>query len=133
MKSYVLRLRKGDEAIKKIGHFCDSKNITSAWFSGLGAASSANLSIYDLSKKDYILREFSGKLEVLNLLGNVGKLDGKTTVHCHATLSDETFSAFGGHLNSLIVAATCEIILHQLDIKLTRKFDKGIGLNLLEL
>jgi len=133
MKSHVLRLRKGEEVVKSLIDFCDSKNISSAWFSGLGAASSANLSIYDLAKKEYILREFSGKLEILNLLGNVGKLGGKTTAHCHATLSDETFAAFGGHANSLIVAATCEIILHQLDIKLKRKFDEGIGLNLLEL
>lgn len=133
MKSYVLRLRKGDEVVKSIIDFCDSKKITSAWFSGLGATSSANLSIYDLAKKEYILREFSGKLEILNLCGNVGTLDGKLTVHCHATLSDETFSAFGGHVNSATVAATCEIILRQLDILLTRKFDEGIGLNLLEL
>lgn len=133
MKSYVLRLKKDDEVVKKIIDFCNKGSITSAWFSGLGAASSANLSIYDLAKKEYILREFSGKLEILSLCGNVGTLDGKLTVHSHATFSDETFIAFGGHVNNIIVAATCEIILHQIDTKLTRKFDEGIGLNLLEL
>lgn len=133
MKSYILRLEKGDEAVSKIVEFCTKNKIGSAWFSGLGAASSAKLAIYDLKKKEYIRKEISGILEILNYLGNVGQMNGKTIVHSHVTLSDETFSAFGGHVDELVIAATCEIILHQLDINLNRKYDDNIGLNLLDL
>ena len=133
MKSFVLRLEKGDEAISKIVGFCAQNDIENAWFSGFGAASSARLAIYDLEKKEYIRKEFSGILEILNFLGNVGQMDGKTIVHSHVTLSNKDFSAFGGHVDELIIAATCEIILHQLDITLARKRDDEIGLNLLDI
>ncbi|MCX6810924.1 MAG: DNA-binding protein [Candidatus Berkelbacteria bacterium] len=133
MKSFVIRLKKGDEAISSLSAFCQQNQIKYGWFSGLGAAMSAKLAIYDLDKKEYIRKEISGILEILNYLGNVSQLDGKAIIHSHVTLSDETFSAFGGHVDELVIAATCEIVLHQLDIELNRKFDEGIGLNLLEL
>ena len=133
MKSFVIRLKKGDEAISSLTNFCLQNDIKFGWFSGLGAAQSAKLAIYDLSKKEYIRKELSGILEILNYMGNISQMDGKTIIHSHATLSDETFSAFGGHVDELIIAATCEIVLHQLDIELVRKRDEEIGLNLLDL
>lgn len=133
MKSFVIRFKKGDNLIPSIIKFCQKNHIESAWFSGLGAASSTNLCIYNLEKKEYSRKKFSGKLEILNLLGNIGKLNDETVVHCHVTLSDENFSVIGGHLDKLIVAATCEIILYEWDIQLTRKYNQNIGLNLLDL
>lgn len=133
MKSFVIRLSKGDEATSKLVEFCKKHKIKNAWFSGLGAAQSAKLAIYDIEKKEYIRKEISGILEILNFLGNVSQMSGKTIIHSHVTLSDTSFSAFGGHVDELTVAATCEIVLHKFDTILTRKFDEGIGLNLLEL
>ncbi len=131
MKSFIIRLKKGDEAISSLVDFCQKNNIKFASFSGIGAAQSAKLAIYDLDKKEYIRKELSGILEILNYAGNVSQMDGKTIIHSHATLSDKTFAAFGGHVDELIIAATCEIILYQLDIELVRKHDDEIGLNLL--
>jgi len=133
MKSFVICLKKGDEAISELISFCHKNEIQSGWFSGLGAAQSAKLAIYDLDKKEYIRKEVSGILEILSYTGNISLLGDKTIVHSHVTLSDETFAAFGGHVDELTIAATCEIVLHSLDIELIRKFDEGIGLNLLEL
>ncbi len=133
MKTSVIRLKKGDEAISKIIEFCEKKGINSAWFFGIGAASKAKLAIYDLDKKEYIRKEISGIYEILNFNGNISSLDKKIIVHSHVTLSGNNFSAVGGHADELIIAATCEIVLQQLDIELTRKHNGEIGLNLLDL
>lgn len=133
MKKHIIRLKKGEELISKILEFCDRNQIDSAWFSGLGAASFAKLAFYDLVKKEYIRKEYTKPLEISALSGNAATLNGKKIIHCHAVLADENFQTFGGHLDELIVAATCEIIFSQLDIKLKRKFDENIGLNLLNI
>lgn len=133
MKTHFLRLKKGDEAVSKIIEFCDQNSIESGWLSGLGAATSAQLAIYDLDKKEYFRKSINDILEIGNLTGNISKLDGKTILHCHATLALSSFEAVAGHIDELIIAATCEIIIWETETKLTRKHDQEIGLNLLEL
>jgi hypothetical protein len=133
MKTYVIRLKKGDEVISEIIDFCDRHKIASGWLSGLGAASHAELAIYDLEKKEYFRKTISDTLEIANLTGNISKLDSKTTIHCHATLALSNFNAVAGHVDKLIVAATCEIIIFEIEAKLERKHDQEIGLNLLEI
>jgi predicted DNA-binding protein with PD1-like motif len=51
----------------------------------------------------------------------------------HITLSNNEYNAFGGHLNTAIVSATCEVILEELNGKLERSFDENTGLNLFKL
>ena len=133
MKTHLVRLKKGDEIISGVVEFCAANNITSGWFSGLGAASHAELAIYDLEKKEYFRKTISDTLEIANLTGNISKLDDKTTIHCHATLALSNFDAVAGHVDKLIVAATCEIIIFEIETKLKRRHDQKIGLNLLEI
>jgi len=133
MKIHVIRLEKDDEAVNRILNYCKKSGINSASFVGIGAASKAKLAIYDLNKKEYIRKEFSETMEILNLSGNVSVLGSNIVIHSHVVLSDKNFSAFGGHVEELTIAATCEIILTEIPIKLTRKADPIIGLNLLDL
>ncbi|MCX6812756.1 MAG: DNA-binding protein [Candidatus Berkelbacteria bacterium] len=133
MKSFVIRLKEGDELILKIKDFCAENKIDSAWFSGFGAASSVKLAFYNLAKKEYIRKTYTKPLEIAALSGNLGQMNGKTIIHCHGIFSEENFQTVGGHVDELVIAATCEIVLHQLNIKLERKFDKNIGLNLLDI
>jgi hypothetical protein len=133
MKIHVIRLNKGEEAVNSILNYCTEAGIKSASFTAIGAASKAKLAIYDLNKKEYIRKEFSKTMEILNLSGNISLLDNNIVVHSHVVLSDEDFSAFGGHVEELTIAATCEIVLTEILVKLTRKADPIIGLNLLDL
>jgi len=54
-------------------------------------------------------------------------------LHCHITLGDDKMNVIAGHLNEGKIAATCEIILVELDGKITRKHDDFVGLNLLDI
>jgi uncharacterized protein len=58
---------------------------------------------------------------------------GEPILHMHATLSDETMQAYGGHIKELQVGATCEILLHRwYDSQgLKRAKDSETGLKLL--
>lgn len=132
-KTHILRLNKGEKAISSILNFCQKNDIQSAWFSALGAADEVKLAFYDLSKKTFSRKTITKSLEIASLTGNIATLEGKLVSHCHVVLSDKKMKTCGGHLDELVVAATCEVILHPLDLILTRKYSEEIGLNLLDL
>lgn len=132
-KIQVLKLEKGEELISFILNFCQKNNINSAWFSGLGAADSAKIAFYDLKSKTFVSKNIDKSMEIASLVGNIATLNGKLVSHCHTVLSDREMKTYGGHVEELFIAATCEIILHPLDLKLTRKHSNKIGLNLLDL
>ena len=128
----VIVLKKGDEIVKSLIEYCDRESIKSAWVSGLGALSDVTLALYQLDSKSYSRSTLKGDYELLMLNGNIGKLEGKTTAHLHATVSDRQMKALGGHLDSAIVAATCELKLEILESEIKRKYDDSIGLNLIQ-
>jgi len=129
----ILRLKKGEELISGIIAFCKVNQIDSAWFTGLGAAEKAILALYDLKTKKYSKKEISEPLEIANIIGNIAMKDNDIAVHCHIILSNKEMIAFAGHVESVTIGATCEIIFRILDIPLKRKHDEEIGLNLLEI
>ena len=71
--------------------------------------------------------------------------DGQPYLHLHAVIGNPSLKSaylslderepgicFGGHLNSAVVSATCEIIIDIIDGEAGRKFSEEIGLNLFE-
>jgi uncharacterized protein len=65
--------------------------------------------------------------------GNISSMNGKPYIHCHACLSDGKMNAFAGHLKEAKVSAACEVFLVSANIKVKRRHDDTIGLNLLDL
>ena len=131
-KKYILRLDRSEELIEELKKFCQIKKIKVAFFSAIGAASEVELAHYDVDKKRYSNKVFRQKLEIDSLAGNIALLDGKVIVHAHGIFSDQTMQAQAGHINRLIIAATCEIYLEVLKGKIQRQHDKNTGLNLMK-
>ncbi len=129
---YILRLDKGEELILALKEFSKKENIKSAFFFGLGAAMEAEISFYDLNKREYISKRIKEILEIASLIGNVAFKEKEIVVHAHIILTDRKMRSFGGHLNSLIVGGTCEIYLKKFRGKINREFSEEIGLNLLK-
>jgi len=139
---YVLRLFPGDELKESIRQFClspevprsgtkgDHRSLTNVWFFGIGAVGQATLSLYDTKKRGYRTKTFKQQLELVSVNGNVS-VDGK--VHAHAAFADHSYQMIGGHLEKAVISVTGEIILMPVPGKLSRKFDKTTGLNLLAL
>jgi predicted DNA-binding protein with PD1-like motif len=131
-KKYVLRCDRREELIEELKKFCQTKKIKAAFFTAIGAAAEIELAHYDVDKKRYSNKVFRQKLEIDSLVGNIALLNNKIIVHAHGIFSDETMQAQAGHINRLIVAATCEIFLEILKSKFLRQFDKDTGLNLMQ-
>ncbi len=131
MNKIVFSIKKDEEITSSIFNYCQKNNIQSAWISGIGAVKSATLALYDLEKKEYKKKRFSGKFEIVGLSGNIGTLEGKPVLHLHTVLSDENMAIFGGHLEKATVSVTCEILISKTDYRIEREFDPNIGLNLI--
>lgn len=128
----VLVLKRGEELIEVLNNFAKTERLTSAWLtSGVGGANRATLAYYDFEARQYNYRDYEQGLEILSLQGNLSWVDGEPFWHVHAVLSDENFQSIGGHVKSLWIGLTGELLITPLDAKLTRRYDETTGLNLL--
>jgi len=126
---FVIRLEKGEEVMANLFSFCCQNNIKAGYLQGIGALEQADLALYDLKTKKYYNQVIAGPLEIANFFATITS----EKIHAHIVVSDKDMQAFGGHLNSGIVAATAEIILRKFSGRLDRYKDKGIGLELMYL
>ena len=110
----------------------EKEKIALAEVSGIGAVNAFTVGVYDTAKKKYYANEFSGAYEIVSLSGNITQKDGKPYLHLHFSAGDSAGRVFGGHLNSAVISATAEIFVRTLCGTVGRRFDEGIGLNLLD-
>ncbi len=132
--NYVIRLEVGDDIVKSLKAFAETRRIRAAFFEGIGSLNSAKLGHYDFNEtKTYRYETFREDLEILTLSGNVSTLNRQALPHAHVTLGRRDFSVIGGHLEEGSVANMVEIGLGKLPGKLVKARDDSIGLNVLQL
>ncbi|HLA66542.1 MAG TPA: PPC domain-containing DNA-binding protein [Acidimicrobiia bacterium] len=126
-----MRLDTGDDILATITRYAADNGIRAAWFTYLGAVSTAAVRYYDQNDKVYRDFTIDRHLEVLSGVGNVSLLDGAPFVHTHAAFADEDGHAFGGHLNTGCIVFGLEIRLEELSgDPPVRLFDEPTGLSL---
>ncbi len=130
---FLVRCDIGDEVVSILTRFAYEKDISSGTIIGVGALKNPVLGYFDLSKKEYLKKEFEGNFELLNLTGNFAKINSDIILHCHATISDVDFNVFGGHLFKGEIAVTGEFYIYPGDIAVRRGPDETTGLNLIKL
>ena len=130
-RRYTLRFDRGEELIGSLANFCNENQMKAGYFSGFGAVSEVTLMHYDLDTKKYLEKTFTEKMEIANLTGNVSWFEGKSYIHPHGIFSDTEMRAWAGHVKKMIIAATCELFLIQLDGEISREHSEEIGLNLM--
>ena len=131
-KEIIVRLDYGEEMVFQLKKLSKEKKIFSAIFFGLGAGKEVELLWYDLTFKKYQKRIFQRNLEIVNLFGNISKKGKEIIIHAHGAFSTRDFRLIGGHINKLIIGATCELYLKKLEKSLKRSYSKEIGLNLFQ-
>jgi len=130
---YLVRCDIGDEVVSTLAGFAAEKSVHSGTVIGIGAVKNVVLGYFDVSKKEYLRREFDDTYELLSLSGNFAKKDNDTILHCHAVISDSRFAVFGGHLFSAIIAVTGEFYIRPGGKEIYRGPDSMTGLNLIKL
>jgi hypothetical protein len=129
----VVRIDKGEEIIGTLLKVCGDCCITLGSISGIGATGRATIGLFDTAAKTYHSKELVGEYEITQLSGTVTTMEGKPYLHVHATLSDASYAAFGGHLNAAVVSGTCEVLIDIMDGEVDRVFSEEVGLNLFKL
>ena len=130
---WVVRLEKDEEIIAALTQAMSSEQIKGGFFYGLGVGKNLELGYFDAHKQAYAKKLFPDEYEFTSFLGNVSIVNDEVTIHCHVTITDAQFNAYGGHLFSGTVPATLEVIIIPFTKLLTRSKDHATGLNLLEL
>jgi hypothetical protein len=128
---YVVVLARGEEIMASLREFVQKNKVHTAWLQALGAALEVELGYYNLDNQQYHWKTFTGPLEITNLTGNITQKDGEPVFHIHGAFASDDYGATGGHVRKMTAAATTEILIHKLDVKLTRKHDSAVGLDLL--
>lgn len=134
IESYiVVRLEKDEEILSALRHALLDIGIKGAFFYGLGVGKKLELGYFDADEKQYVRRTFDEEYEFTSLTGNASLVAGELTIHCHVTVTDNDFRAYGGHLFKGFVPATVEIVVFPFTAPLSRRMDEKTGLNLLDL
>ena len=132
-QGYIIVCEKGESLTDQLLQFVQDTGIKTAWIEGLGAALELEIGYFDLVVQEYRWKKFAdGPYEIGSMQGNIVVDDAqKVLLHIHGVFADRECQAFAGHINSLIVGGTCEILVRTLDMPLTRKKDEVTGLDVL--
>ena len=128
--NYLLRIDKGESFPEKLIEFAEKTGINSADVKGIGAVKNPLLSCYLPSEKTYIEKELQGDFEILALQGNITLKDDKPFPHFHASLSNEKFHSFGGHLQKCEITGTLELFIYPTEYELHRRYDEDTNLQI---
>lgn len=127
----IFRLETGEELMSSVEKIAKELNVTHATINGIGACSKIQMGYIVLSKKEYTFKNFSGNLEILQTTGNITLKDGAPFAHIHINVADEDCRSFGGHLNTAIISATFEGVMHLIKGEIHRELNEDIGIALM--
>ncbi len=127
----VARLDKGEEIIQQLRLLCQAEGVQLAAVRALGAVGDFTVGVFKTAEKKYYSNSFRGDYEIVSLTGTVTTQQGNFYAHLHMSAGDAAGRVFGGHLNSAVVSATCEMVLTLLPGRVERVFNDGVGLNLM--
>ena len=126
----IVRMDPGEEITEQLRIVAEKENVRLAGVEALGAVNDFTVGVYNTSEKKYYSNHFEGAFEIVSLTGTVTTMDGRFYHHLHMSAGNDKGAVFGGHLNSAVVSATCEMVIRVIDGTVERYHDPEIGLNL---
>lgn len=128
----VVRMDRGEEILSGLKEVCLKEKVKLSSISAIGAVDEFQVGLYDVEKREYESRTYTGPYEILSLLGNVTTKNGEYYAHLHMSCSGEDGKAVGGHLNMARISGTLEMFIHVIDGSVDRKVDEATGLNVFD-
>ena len=128
----VVRMDPGEEILEQLKAVAQKEHIALASIQALGAVQEFTAGVFDLEKKQFLPRDYTGTFEIVSLTGTIDSMGGDFYCHLHMSAADETGQVFGGHLSRAVVSATCEMVITCIPGRVDRRRDEAIGLNLLQ-
>ncbi|MDR1940218.1 MAG: DNA-binding protein [Clostridiales bacterium] len=128
----VARIDKGEEILAALENIIEKENVALGSVAAIGAINRLRAGLFLPDTKVYKTNLFERDMEIVSLYGSITTKDGRPYIHIHISASDENGNVVGGHLNEAVVSLTCEMTVNIFDGRVSRRFDDGVGLNLLE-
>jgi predicted DNA-binding protein with PD1-like motif len=133
-KTFVVVFEENDELAAGLKRFAIEQKLASASFKAIGGLSSVRLGWFNPATKQYepsvALEE---QVELLSLIGDVALSNDGPVVHAHAVVGKRDGTAHGGHLLQARIWPTCELVLTESPVPLTKAFDPKTGIMLIKL
>ena len=126
----LLSLKKNEYINASIKYIFEVEKLKFGWINGIGAIYDIEIGYFDINKKDYVKKQFSGHYELLSLSGNISIKEGSRFVHTHITFCGTNYKVLGGHLFDAKIAAAGEFMIDASSFKIKRKYNQDIGLHL---
>jgi predicted DNA-binding protein with PD1-like motif len=133
LKTFVLVFDKNDDLVPLLLQFAEDNRLSGARLSGIGAFQRVRVGYFDRNTRKYEPIEINEQVELLSLVGNFARKDGKSALHAHVVVGKRDGSAHGGHLLEGRVWPTMEIMVVETPAHLQRTMDDATGLPLLNL
>ena len=124
---------KGEDVFESLYKVQEDVGFTGAQVKGIGALKDMEIGFFHCCDKNYDKTIIKDEKELLSLDGNFTFNEGKPFFHLHAVLGNEDFTTSGGHLFSATVAVTMEVYIQTNNLRIERRPNAEIGLNLCEL
>lgn len=134
----IIRCARGEELIAAIKKVCEETHTYLGTITGIGAVDHAKVGVFLVGEQRYESLELKEEMELCSLVGNISSgledtpENPQVYLHLHATFAKVGGSVVGGHLNSAVISGTGEIVIIPLEGRVGRRFDEGVGLNLLD-
>jgi predicted DNA-binding protein with PD1-like motif len=127
-RRFLVRVPRDEELVAFIDRLINEHGIAHGFISGIGAVAEATIGFYDQKTHDYREVELTGGLEIVSLLGNISRREGRCHAHLHVGLADHSGAMYGGHLGRAVVFLTELVIVEFTGRELERLPDEATGL-----
>ncbi|MCM1077383.1 MAG: DNA-binding protein [Bacteroides sp.] len=128
--TFVVSVDNHQEVASTLARVCNDLNITGGDIIGIGAVNEATLRCFNPATKEYVDKTFSEQMEIANLTGNIGVLNGQIYLHLHVTLGKTDYTALAGHLLSATLNGAGEFVINKYSGEVPRYHNNQIGLNM---
>ena len=126
----IVRVDPGEEIVAQVRAVAEKEGVKLASVEALGAVNDFTVGVFDTVTKEYHSNRFQGPYEIVSLTGTVTTKDGAFYQHLHMSAGNSRGEVFGGHLNTAVVSATCEMVIRVIPGQVERAMDPEVGLNL---
>ncbi len=127
----IYSLKAGAKIPDDIVGIARREKIATAEVEAIGGVEKLRLAYFNHEARKYEEHDFEEFLEVTSLLGNVTVKDGKPFLHIHGNFGRRDLSVLGGHVVEATVFPLLEVVLTPTKNRALRKFDEGLGLNVI--
>lgn len=126
-ETHLVVFDEGDEVMESLASLAVDLDIDGAALSGIGAFSEATVAYFNAETRSYEEIEIREQVELLALIGNLGRLEGtgEPKAHVHVVLGRPDGTTRGGHLIRAVVRPTLELFVTVPGAPITRVEGEG--------